>query len=153
MFPTYSRHTQLALYGSIVAAMFALNGCGSEASAGPSKGRAASLAPDRPPTKGACDDCQGLWGVHGIGEVETCICRTADAGQACFDGSDCQGQCLVENEAAFQVTREGSPPVGFYAGRCSEYVTTFGCHLMIPNGTDSRLPLASDQAALHVCID
>src|SRR3954469_21108040 len=46
--------------------------------------------PTRPTTKEGCDTCEGIWAVHGVEPVETCICKTSDVGKNCLDGRDCQ---------------------------------------------------------------
>lgn len=154
MFPIHSRHTQLGFCVPLAAALLASSSCGSEPpSTGQSLGVAAQVVPSRPPTKEACEACQGLWAVHGIEPVETCICRTADVGQTCDDGSACEGQCLVDETAGFRVTQGDDPPLGFYTGHCSAYDTTFGCHRMIPRNMDASLPRTADEAALYICID
>jgi hypothetical protein len=158
-------HRRLAFRGrGLVVALFSmgvplLSGCGSDASSRPTE-RTAQLEsachpppPPRPQTKEACDACQGLWAIHGIVPVESCICRTSDGGDRCFDGRDCQGQCLVDRDIEFQVVDESEPPRGFYMGTCSRYDTTFGCHFVIPTGTEDLLPLPADEAARHLCID
>jgi hypothetical protein len=151
-----------ARHAAFAAAFMTLAGCGSEGIApapesGPKTQQSSANHPPPPPprptTKEACDACQGLWAVHGISPVESCICLTEDAGQRCLDGNECVGQCLVERDAEFQIMEAGDPPRGFYAGTCSTYDTPFGCHLVIPTGTEARLPLTADEAALRLCID
>ena len=139
-------------------------GCGSDALASPHDGPSAQLttrnhspppppAPPRPQTKEACDQCNGLWGVHGFVPTESCICATSDAGQRCLDGNACIGQCLVDETLGFKAMDSATPPRGFYEGTCSAYDTTFGCHLVIPRDVEERLPLPSDEAAQRLCID
>lgn len=106
-----------------------------------------------PTTKQACDACDGKWARHGLGEQETCICKTKDGGKACRDGADCTGQCIAADDAAFEVTEKGPPPKGYWRGKCSEYDTTFGCHRTIPSGAKSRPPLSKEDAADNICID
>jgi len=113
---------------------------------------ATTAAPERPKTREACQACQGKWGIHGLAEVETCICKTRDSGRACRDGSDCQGQCLAEANG-FVVVDKGPPPKGYYRGRCSEFDTTFGCNLMIPEGASKKGPQVAEDAAEQICID
>lgn len=109
--------------------------------------------PPRPETKEQCDACGGLWAVHGIEPAESCICKTSDADKRCYDGRDCQGQCLVDKEIGFQVTNPSDPPRGFFTGTCSPYDTTFGCHFLIPPGTSDQLPLPAWEAVQQMCID
>jgi len=117
-----------------------------------SSGRAARVKRPRPQTKDACAACRGLWAVHGISEVESCICGTSDGGRSCRDGAECEGQCIAD-DGKFEIVERGPPPRGFYVGRCSEYDTTFGCYRIIPHGARGRGPLPSDDAAEHICVD
>jgi hypothetical protein len=136
--------------------------CGSEARAGSASSQGVSSGestphppppPTPPQTKEQCDACGGLWAVHGIHPAESCICPTRDSGQTCLDGRDCVGQCLVDADAPFEIMTEGTPPRGFYYGKCSAYDTTFGCNRVIPDGTEEALPLPAEEAAPTLCID
>lgn len=91
--------------------------------------------------------------MHGIEPAQSCICRTRDAGQQCGDGADCEGQCLVDEQAGFQVMEKSSPPLGYFIGTCSYYDTTFGCNWIIPPDISDLLPLPADEAAVKLCID
>jgi hypothetical protein len=117
-----------------------------------SEAKATAVVAERPKSREACAACQGRWGVHGLAEVETCICKTRDSGRACRDGSDCEGQCLAD-EKGFVVVDKGPPAKGYYRGRCSEFDTTFGCHHMIPEGASKRGPQLAEDAAEQICID
>jgi hypothetical protein len=163
----HTRHCRYFGAAAIFVGMTTLGGCGSDASptgnpakgAGPSGPTASERyenkppPPPRPETKEGCDACGGLWAVHGIEPAESCICRTSDLGKRCTDGRQCEGQCLVDNDAGFQVMDPSSPPRGFFTGTCSSYDTVFGCHFMIPPGVEDELPLPADEAAQHLCID
>jgi hypothetical protein len=153
---------------ALIPALFSMagsfvGGCGSDAPSSreqPSLGEPASGAPHPPPpppprpqTKEACDACGGLWAVHGIVPSESCICPTSDGGERCLDGRECEGLCLVNDEDAFQVTDETQPPRGFFTGTCAFYDVTFGCHHVIPSGTEDNLPLPADEAKLRLCVD
>jgi len=109
--------------------------------------------PPRPTTKEACDACQGLWAVHGVEEIETCICKTNDEGRACTDGNDCQGECLLDGDAELNVMEQGDPPRGYFKGHCAGYDTTFGCFRHIPDGIQSQLPLVAEEAGPNICVD
>jgi hypothetical protein len=114
---------------------------------------AKALAPgDRPQTAEACKACQGRWGIHGLAQIETCICKTRDSGRSCRDGADCEGQCLAET-GGFVVIDKGPPARGYYRGRCSEFETTFGCAPMIPDGASKKGPQLAEDAAERICID
>ena len=106
-----------------------------------------------PTTKEACDACGGIWAVHGIHPAPSCICPTQDSGKACLDGRDCIGLCLVDADTPFERMTETDPPRGFYSGKCSPYDTMFGCHRVIPDGTEERLPLPAEEAAMGLCVD
>jgi hypothetical protein len=149
-----------AIGAAILLGVTVVAGCGSDAGSsaipiGPSGqlGAKKDDPPPRPQTKEECDACKGLWAVHGILPTKSCICATSDAGERCVDGRQCIGQCLVKEGAEFQVMEHTDPPRGFYVGTCSPYDTTFGCNRVIPSGIDERLPLASNEAALTLCID
>ena len=107
----------------------------------------------RPSTKEACDACQGLWAVHGLGSEEFCICKTNDEGRECIDGKDCAGECLLDDNAEFQVMDHGNPPRGYYRGRCAGYDTTFGCFRHIADNIQGQIPLTADEASENVCVD
>jgi hypothetical protein len=159
-------HQHARIFSSLGAAAVlvgtaALGGCGADAGSttsktGPSSGMVAKNDPPPPPrpqSKEECDACGGLWAVHGIEPVESCICATKDSGYRCTDGRECEGQCIVDTEAGFQIMDASSPPRGFFTGKCSPYDTTFGCLFVIPPGIDDQLPLPPDEAAQHICID
>jgi hypothetical protein len=114
---------------------------------------AATDPPPRPRTKETCESCLGLWAVHGIEETETCICKTNDEGNVCFDGEGCQGECVLDGDPEFHVMQAGDPPLGYYAGRCAGYDTTFGCFWRIGNDVERRLPLSAEEAGEFVCVD
>ena len=109
--------------------------------------------PVHPADKQACDECAGIWGIHGIEAVESCICRTKDAGRSCADGSDCQGACIVGDDATFEVIDQGDPPRGLFVGRCADYDTTFGCYRVAPQRDGTRSPLPESEAAQDICVD
>ena len=109
--------------------------------------------PPRPTTKAGCDACKGQWARHGIAEGESCICKTKDGGKVCKDGADCEGACIVADDAKFDVAVPGNPPKGFYVGRCADYDTTFGCYRLISKGARAEGPVPADDAAHRICVD
>jgi hypothetical protein len=118
--------------------------------------RVSQLAPQEPPrptTQEACDACHGIWAVHGIGPVETCICKTSDEGRDCLDGKDCQGECLLDGDPEFHVMEQGDPPLGYYQGHCAGYDTTFGCFSHIADDVAMALPVAAEEASQLICVD
>ena len=114
---------------------------------------APATPPPRPTTKAGCDACKGQWARHGIAEGESCICKTNDEGHDCRDGNECQGECLLADDAVFHVMDQGDPPRGYYEGRCASYDTTFGCFRHVPADIGSQLPLTPEEAGPFVCVD
>jgi hypothetical protein len=107
---------------------------------------------DKPITKEACDACHGEWDIHGIGDTETCICPTSDAGKSCMDGQQCEGACIVTDDD-FQVVEAGDNPKGYWVGRCADFDTTFGCYRGVPAGTLERGPHVADEGFEDICVD
>ena len=107
----------------------------------------------RPTTKEACDACHGLWDVHGIEPVESCICKTSDEGRECLDGKDCQGECLVDGDAEFHAMDQSQPPRGFFKGHCAAYDATFGCFRHLADDVQLQLPLVAEEASEFICAD
>jgi hypothetical protein len=107
---------------------------------------------ERPETKAACDAAGGVWDRRGLENREGCLLRTKDSGRPCRDGTECEGDCLAD-ENGFEVVDKGPPPKGFWRGRCSEHDTTFGCYRAIPDGARKRGPLPEDDAADAICVD
>ncbi len=103
-------------------------------------------------TKEACDACGGIWDIHGIEPVESCICPTKDAGHSCTDGAQCEGMCIVGDDG-FQVTEPGETPKGFYVGRCADYDTTFGCYRIVPAGVVENGAHTADVGFEDICVD
>ena len=135
----------------------------------PSAGAAAAAAPaasagqtlqtstpapagERPTTQAGCDACGGKWGKHGLAEADSCICKTKDAGKVCRDGSECQADCIAD-EDGFEVVQKGPPAKGYWKGKCADYDTTFGCHRIIAAGTRAKPPQTAEDAAGTICVD
>lgn len=113
----------------------------------------AAAGPHKTPQNEAeCRDCRGEWGVHGMAEVASCLCRTRDAGKSCKDGLDCEGECEVV-EGKVEVTDRGPPPRGFFVGHCTEFDHVFGCRKLLMDGTVARGPAALDEPLPETCID
>lgn len=128
------------------------------APAPPASNAGATRVRSEPPkTREACAACRGEWGVHGLAKIESCICRTTDAGKRCRDGNECEGKCLVNDQSPeFEVTVAGTganPPRGFFVGRCSELVTVFGCNRYLEAGTLTRPPVPRDDLPVMLCVD
>ena len=66
-----------------------------------------------------------------------CVLTYTDAGQRCTTGSDCQGDCRVEEVA-------GTPNAGAAAvGTCQRDSSRFGCYTTVENG----------KAEATICVD
>lgn len=70
-------------------------------------------------------------------QTERCVITYADAGRRCTTGSDCQGDCRVEEVA-------GTPQAGAAAvGTCQRTSSRFGCYTTVENG----------KAEATICVD
>ena len=61
----------------------------------------------------------------GLAGFEQCVYAFADAGTACTDGSQCEGQCRAVGDTAF-----GEP----VAGVCQADSSPFGCYAEVEDG-------------------
>jgi hypothetical protein len=116
--------------------------------------QAQAQTPARKPPRNAaeCRRCKGEWGVHGLLQVESCLCRTHDAGKRCRDGYECEGECVVD-DGKTEVVDRGPPPRGFFIGKCSEFDHLFGCMKLLMDGTLAEGPTRLDERPADVCID
>jgi hypothetical protein len=105
-----------------------------------------------PQNEAECRACNGKWGVHGMLEVSSCLCPTRDAGKACKDGLDCEGECEVV-DGKVEITEPGPPPRGYFVGRCTAFDHVFGCRKLLMDGTVARGPASLDEALTEMCID
>jgi hypothetical protein len=113
----------------------------------------AAPAPTRAPapkTEEGCRACSGKWGIHGIEQTPTCLCRTHDVGRRCRGKDECEGDCLGD-AGEREVTQPGPPPLGFWVGRCSEFHATFGCHVFLQARAGE--PVRLDVPAEQLCAD
>ena len=97
-------------------------------------------------TRDACAACKGEWARHGVAEAPSCNCRTKDKGKICRDGRDCSGECIVD-PALFEVVDQGPPVRGHFRGRCSEFVTAFGCNALLSDGVRDQPPVPEGSGA------
>ena len=105
-------------------------------------------------TADQCRACRGDWAVHGLAPEPSCDCRTADAGKRCTDGADCEGSCVAASEdPERQVVEPGPQPRGFFVGKCSEFVTVWGCHRIIQRGARARGPQPLADSPTMLCVD
>lgn len=114
----------------------------------------AAAAPRSATSPEACRACQGVWGRHGLADVESCVCRARDAGKRCRDGDECEGDCLLAEPAPdVEVTDPGPPRRGRFVGLCAELVTTFGCRARVPDGALRAGPVSLDEPPPVMCVD
>jgi len=107
---------------------------------------------DRPRTESECKTCNGAWGVHGLSQKPQCNCRTSDAGKRCRDGVECEALCVAGETPERELTEPGSPPRGFWVGKCSEFATVFGCYRPIEDGAGAK-PVALAEPPQMICVD
>jgi hypothetical protein len=108
-----------------------------------------------PPVQNAetCKSCNGDWARHGLAETESCNCRTTDGGKVCLDGNDCQGLCIAAPDPEREIIVPGSPPSGYFRGRCSDHATVYGCNRIIDHGTRARGPVLLTEPPQTICVD
>ena len=61
----------------------------------------------------------------GKAQIPTCVVPYADAGKACTDKSQCEGQCVLEGNLEAQ---------GDVTGQCQKTNRQFGCYARVVNG-------------------
>lgn len=76
-------------------------------------------------TQAQCQAQGGTWGPMGRAQVAQCLMPTSDAGRACTDSAQCQGQCLAT---------EGSRDGQQVHGTCSVDTNRFGCQQRVRDG-------------------
>lgn len=114
---------------------------------------AVSTKQAKPQTAEACKaSCNGEWAAHGLAGVVSCLCRTKDSGRDCLDKSECQGECVLE-PVRTKVVSPGPPTTGYFVGKCSEFVTVFGCARRIRAGTKEQPPADLSEAPPQICLD
>lgn len=106
----------------------------------------------RPRNEADCKACNGAWAKHGVAKAPSCNCRTSDAGKRCRDGLECEGQCTAAETPEREVTQPGTPPQGFWIGRCSEHVAVFGCYRPIDDGAGAK-PVELKDPPQTICAD
>lgn len=89
----------------------------------------APTAQPAPPTAetlaSACSAKGGTIQPVGKAQIPTCVTPYADAGKACTDKSQCQGQCVLEGNLEAQ---------GEVTGACQKTDRQFGCYARVING-------------------
>ena len=91
-------------------------------------------APSAQTLTAACAAKGGAIQPVGKAQIPTCVIPYADAGKACADKSQCQGECVLEGdlEARGEVT-----------GACQKTDHQFGCYAKVVNG----------KATAAICVD
>lgn len=74
--------------------------------------------------KAECEAENGYFGQQGLYPVPYCNPKTSDAGEECTDSSQCEGECLSEDETI----RDNA------VGECSGVVYVFGCIAPVNEG-------------------
>jgi hypothetical protein len=105
-----------------------------------------------PRTERECKACNGDWRIHGLSQAPSCNCRTTDGGKRCRDGAECQGLCTAADDPEREVVERGPPARGFFVGRCSKFVTIFGCYRPIDDGASSS-PVDLSEPPQMICAD
>ncbi|MBI5939301.1 MAG: hypothetical protein HY859_02630 [Caulobacterales bacterium] len=82
----------------------------------------------------------GTVGLVGMFGTPACIIPYSDAGKACRDGSDCQGQCIVDLDGP---PGSGPKPGDQTTGQCQKDDQQFGCFATVVDG----------KAAQALCVD
>jgi hypothetical protein len=86
----------------------------------------------------SCEARGGKWGpLGGLSNRTGCNFPYSDAGMTCSDSSECQGECLVEDDLASRLERKsvkefrpGLPATGV----CAPWEITFGCFEYVRRG-------------------
>jgi hypothetical protein len=102
-----------------MAALFLAAGC-----QGVEKTDATALSDPKPAAHSACEAAPT--GKRGAASF-TCF---ADAGKACSDGSDCQGDCLVPRDRTSRTLPIGAEVMG----QCQATSSPFGCRATVEKG-------------------
>ncbi len=77
-----------------------------------------------------CAAVGGQWTQLGRVPVKQCLRQTSDAGKACTDSEQCEGQCLAP---------EGSVDGTQVGGSCSVDTNPFGCQQRLRDGMASTI--------------
>lgn len=84
-----------------------------------------------------CERAGGKMLPQGRMQTERCLISYSDAGRRCTTGSDCQGDCRIEQAA-------NAPQAGAAAvGQCQANSSRFGCYTTVENG----------KAEATICVD
>jgi hypothetical protein len=83
--------------------------------------------PERERAQRDCRRCRGTWGRHGLLGLESCVCRTQDAGRRCYRSQDCASECLVHRFVITRPATAGRVALGIVEGRCAATTPLWGC--------------------------
>jgi hypothetical protein len=118
--------SQQSLVGSIAAScllLFMMASCATVHSGRQVMPIPLATKPSIPTTEAGCVAHKGNWSQQGLlGGPYRCDLKATDARKRCTDGSQCEGECLVDNTVALGARAVGS---------CSEFVATYGCHRFV----------------------
>ena len=108
----------------LIAALVLVSGCVSSGTRVSQSASYARIKPIIPADEATCVARGGSWSQVGLpGSPPTCDLPTTDAGRACSDSIDCEGECLAQGKA----------------GICSANVREFGCHSVFSYGSVGTL--------------
>ena len=104
------------------------------AACAPTAAPTASAPPSAQAQAAACTAKGGAMQPVGKAQIPVCVIPYADAGKACTDKSQCEGQCVLEGNL------EAQGPV---TGACQKTNRQFGCYARVVNG----------KATAAICVD
>jgi hypothetical protein len=61
--------------------------------------------------------------------------------------------CIAAENPETEVVEKGPPARGFFVGRCSDFVTVFGCNRIVDRGLLSRGPTPLADPPQAICVD
>ena len=84
-----------------------------------------------------CRDAGGDYIRDGMRGWYQCVYPYPDAGEPCFDSSECEGQCRADVAGSHML------PEGSMTGTCQMTTSPFGCYATVENG----------QVGATLCVD
>lgn len=78
-----------------------------------------------------CEARKGRIMIAGLSGKEICALPLADAGKSCTSGSQCIGDCLLDDR---DTSRRGLTPARPVVGQCQSSDYGFGCRTIVENG-------------------
>jgi hypothetical protein len=104
-------------------------------------------------TEAECRARHGDWKIHGLARTPSCNYPTRDRGKLCFDGDDCEGYCVANEEPDIELVEPGPPARGRFRGRCSSSVQLFGCYRLVPRGASRAGAVELRVPPKKICFD